>query len=363
LQFARWSANEVGNYNEMVIPVLIEELERVGWKERAAELRKHWEGKVEYFINEQPDLFYSEYPFDPTAFESTGAFAHYAQAQLASPQRTLRVTPADAQRFLAEQLICNIATRGWLEPNYWQLGVEGNMRYMSQMGGWSIFDYALHHASTPWPYLRLGYASLLSSWALMNTGTAETTFGYWYPGPENDGASGSAYVPAAYGANWFGKQQPRGAWQYSGEIDLGFGAALRSTAVVVADDPLFGRIAYGGTLSRTAGETQVIPHDGVGRRLHLLIGKVRIHLELERDGFVARKQIRFDDTLERITFELENRSPRPAKAHTCRLAIAGLPAAYDILADGKLLTRLAAGGTLELPIGVSGTTVSLVRAR
>lgn len=363
-QMALWSANEVGNYNEMMIVDLIAELERVGWKEKAGELRRHWEEKVEYFINEQPDLFYSEYPFDPTAFESTGAFSHYAQEQLKNPQHTLRVASADAQRFMAEQLICNIATRGWLQPNYWQMGVEGNMRYMSQMGGWSILDYALYYAPTPWPYLRLGYASLLSSWALMNTGTAETDYGYWYPGPENDGGAGSAYVPAAYGSNWFGKQQPRGAWQYSGEIDLGFGAALRSTAVIVADDPIFGRIAYGGALSRSGSEICVIPQDGVGRRFHLLDGQHRIHLALDRDGFAAEKPICFDDRLERFTLVVENRNPQPAKPHTAELTISGLPAGYEVTADGKPLTRIPAeGGTLALPVGEQGTTVSLVRIR
>ena len=238
-QLAHWSANELGNYNELIIADLITELDRAGWNDKAATLLKHWEEKVEYFINDQPDLFYSEYPFDPTAFESTGAFARYAQEQLKTPHHTLHVTPADAQRFMDEQLACNLATRGWLEPNYWQTGVEGNMRYMSQMGGWSILDYALYSAPNPWPYLRLGYASLLSSWALMNTGTAESNYGYWYPGKENDGGAGSAYVPQAFGSNWFGKQQPRGAWQYSGEIDLGFGAALRTAAVIVAQDPIF----------------------------------------------------------------------------------------------------------------------------
>jgi len=363
-QLARWSANEVGNYNEMVIVDLIAELERVGWKEKAALLRKHWEEKVEYFINEQPDLFYSEYPFDPTGFESSGAFAHYAQEQLKKTQRTLHVTPADAKRFMDEQLICNISTRGWLEPNYWQMGVEGNMRYMSQMGGWSILDYALHHAPDPWLYLRLGYASLLSSWALMNTGTEETNFGYWYPGPENDGGAGSAYVLAAYGSNWFGKEQPRGAWQYSGEIDLGFGAALRSTAVIVANDPIFGRIAYGGALLRSSGESCVIPQDGVGRRFHLLDGRHRIHLALDRDGFAAEKPICFDENLQRLTFVLENRQPQPAMPHTIEMTISGLPAAYEVTADGISLPRIpAAGGSVPLPIAEQSTMVNLVRVR
>lgn len=360
-QIAHWSANELGNYNELVIANLIVELDRVGWKEKAATLRKHWEEKVEYFINDQPDLFYSEYPFDPTAFESTGAFAHYAQEEMKDPGKTLHVTPADAKRFMDEQLACNISTRGWLEPNYWQMGVEGNMRYMSQMGGWSILDYALYYAPVPWPYLRLGYASLLSSWALMNTGTPETNYGFWYPGKENDGGAGSAYVPQAFGSNWFGKQQPRGAWQYSGEIDLGFGAALRTASVIVADDPIFGRIAYGGALTRSGGHTEVIPQDGVGRRFHLLDGHHRIHIELDRDGFAASKPIRFDDSLQQFTFSIENRDPQPARPHTTHLTISGLPGPYEIVAEGKPVAHLPDGnGTVDITVGDQVTTVDIV---
>ncbi|HKD91133.1 MAG TPA: DUF5695 domain-containing protein [Terriglobales bacterium] len=278
LQFAQWSANEVGNYNELVISSLIDELDRVGRHDQAAVLRKGWEAKVEYFINQQPDLFYSEYPFDPTGFESTGAFAHYALQQVKSPSHSLKVSDSAAERFTAEQLACNMATRGWLEPNYWQLGVEGSMRYMSQMGGWSILDYALNYAKEPWPYLRLGYASLLSSWALMNTGTPESNYGFWYPGKENDGGAGSAYVPQAFGRTWFGKEQPRGAWQYSGEIDLGFAAALRTAAVIVADDPIFGRIALGGRLERSTNRTAVIPKDGIGKKFQFIGHQSRFHL-------------------------------------------------------------------------------------
>ncbi len=361
-EIAHWSANELGNYNELVIANLINELDRVGWKDKAAILRKHWEEKVEYFINDQPDLFYSEFPFDPTGFESTGAFAHYANEQVKDTHRTLHVTPADAKRFMDEQLACNLSTRGWLEPNYWQMGVEGNMRYMSQMGGWSVLDYALYYAPNPFPYLRLGYASLLSSWALMNTGTADTNYGYWYPGKENDGGAGSAYVPQAFGSNWFGKQQPRGAWQYSGEIDLGFGAALRTAAVIVADDPVFGRIAYGGALTHSAGHTEVIPQDGVGRRFHVIEAHHRVHLELDRDGFAADKAIRIDDNLQQLTFTVENRDPSPAKPHTTQMTISGLQAAYEIMVDGKPLARLPPEGeTVALPIGEQGSIITLVR--
>lgn len=362
-EFAHWSANELGNYNELVIAKLIGELDRVGKHDWATTLRKKWEEKVEYFINDQPDLFYSEYPFDPTAFESTGAFAHYALEAVKSPTSTLKVKPADAERFTQEQLACNMATRGVLENNYWQLGVEGNMRYMSQMGGWSILDYGLYFAKDPWPYLRLGYASLLSSWALMNTGTAESNYGYWYPGKENDGAAGSAYVPQAYGSNWFGKSQPRGAWQYSGEIDLGFGAGLRGAAVIVADDPIFGRIAYGGELQRKGNATEVIPEDGVRRRFHILGDRQRIHVELEQDGFAAGSPIGFDANFSELTFHVENRDPEHT-AHSTVLTVAGVPAAYDVVVNGAVRGSIKAGdsvSSVELPVSGEGIAVVLRR--
>ena len=361
LKFANWSANEVGNYNELVIADLIQELYRVGWREKADILRKDWEGKIEYFVDDQPDLFYSEFPFDPTAFESTGAFARYAKDQLKSPDNTLKVTSADVERFTQEQLACNISTRGWLEPNYWQLGVEGNMRYMSQMGGWSILDYGLYDAKDPFPYLRLGYASFLSSWALVNSGTAESNYGYWYPGTDNDGGAGSAYVPAAYGSNWFGKQQPRGAWQYSGEIDLGFGAALRTAALIVADDPILGRIAYGGILTSKGGENEAIPLDGVGRRFHVVSARQRLHLLLSRDGFASGEPVRFNDQMTHISFVLENRAPN-ASEHNTEMSVSGLPSGtYYVMANGHSAATLKGGDPTTVNLLVTGarTTITI----
>lgn len=361
-EIAHWSANELGNYNELVIARVIHELDRVGKHDQAATLRKKWNEKVEYFVNDEPDLFYSEYPFDPTAFESTGAFAHYALTHSGDP--ALKVTEADAERFLQLQLACNMATRGVIAPNYWQLGVEGSMRYMSQMGGWSILDYGLYFAKDPWPYLRLGYASLLSSWALMNTGTPESNYGYWYPGKENDGGAGSAYVSQAYGSNWFGKSQPRGAWQYSGEIDLGFGAALRTAAIIVVKDPIFGRFAYGGELTTHASQIKVIPEDGVRRQFHIIEGQRRVHIELDQDGFAAESPILFDDDLNEISFHMENREPEH-KAHVTELRVSGLDAAYVLVVDGSARGTISAGSsgaTVEVPMSGAGVSVVLRRA-
>jgi hypothetical protein len=103
-----------------------------------------------------------------------------------------KVASADANDFLEEQMRLNVGDRG-MEPAYYWLGSDyrgsGNAAYtlscMSQMGGWAVEDYGLNFASDPIPYLRLGYASYLSSWALLSSGTPESNYGYWFPGKEN----------------------------------------------------------------------------------------------------------------------------------------------------------------------------------
>jgi hypothetical protein len=222
----------------------------------------------------------------------------------------------------------------------------------------------LYYAKNPWPYLRLGYASILSSWALMNTGTQQSNYGYWYPGPENDGAAGSAYVAQAYGSNWFGKQQPRGAWQYSGEIDLGFSSALRSAAIIVADDPIFGRVAYGGELRRFRGRTEVIPEDGVGRRFHILDGRHRVHLILSRDGFAQNEPVRFDDDLREIAFAIENRDPRRDGTHALDLAMYGLTGRYEVVINGKPMASQRTGPQdLTARVPIAGARVAVLLRR
>jgi hypothetical protein len=69
------------------------------------------------------------------------------------------------------------------------------LSYMSQMGGWAVEDHALHTARDQVPYLRLGYSSYLSSWVLLISGTADSNYGYWFPGKENDGGAGGGFEP------------------------------------------------------------------------------------------------------------------------------------------------------------------------
>jgi hypothetical protein len=229
------------------------------------------------------------------------------------------------------------------------------LSYMSQMGGWSILDYGLHFAADPYEYLRLGYASSLSSWALVNSGTAESGYGAWFPSANNDGAAGGGFMPEATGRAWIGKEMRRGAWYYSAEEDVGYCAAIRTHATIVARDPIFGEIAYGGVLTRRGNSISVIPRDGLRVRFHVVRGDQRLHLELDHDGFAKEEPIVIADDLSRIEFLVEDRAGGP---HSTALSIEGLPGGeYDVIVGGKK-TATASGGKLQMiAVPVSGASV------
>ncbi|NTV81106.1 MAG: hypothetical protein HGA24_06750, partial [Candidatus Aminicenantes bacterium] len=378
-----------GLYNELVILELIDALERAGFPERAAWLRGEWEKKVKYFVFDDRYPFRSEYAFDRTAFESTYAFAKYGATRDMVPDKDLWfdvkknrwyshpvVRREDSRDFMDRQLYAGLSVRGWLNPAYYALGSDPGVSYMAAMGGWGVLDYALNFAPRPFDWLQLGYASYLSSWCLMNTGRPETNYGYWYPGPENDGASGWQFMSAKAGSAWMGSSYPggvtvpRGPWRYDGEIDLGYGGALRMAATVVARDPVFGWFAYGGTLEEKRGEVAVEPRDGVRRRLAAVVpgpgggDPLRLKIELERDGFAAGQKIVIDKTLRKIAFTVENRT---ADAHKTGLRLSAPTGfAYELVQSGRRVPIVATGDPdyprrAEIDMTAPAMTLELVR--
>jgi hypothetical protein len=357
-----WSADSVPTMNEAFLPELISALAREGKQAEAAKLHELWNGKVEHYVNvrTRPNLFGSEFAFDSTGFESTGAMAHYAMDHAAKPGA---YTPDQAKEFLEFQLRLNIGDRGNLENTYYQLGSDYRgglnylLSYMSQMGGWGVLDYGLYFAKDPATYLRLGYASSLSSWALVNSGTAETGYGYWWPGKENDGATGGGFNPEPMGSGWIGKAVPRGAWYYSAEEDVGYCGALRTHSTIITKDPIFGEFAYGGELTRKGDTVSVIPRDGLRARVHVVRGDQRLHLELIGVAYAPERPVVINDKLSNIQFTLEN----PSKtAHQGQLCVNGLPAGeYKITVDDKSQTVKLTGDAvdywLELPLSASAT--------
>lgn len=324
-----------GNYNEMLIPEIISLLEEKGRQEEADWLRAEWEKKAKYFIYDDEWPYASEFPTDRTHTESTYALAKYGATNDMKPDENLwydkklkkwhshpNVTREAALEFMERQHLSNLAIRGWLEPAYYSLGSAlrdaERLCYMARMGGWSVLDYGILFADDPHDWLQLGYASYLSSFALMNTGTTETNYGFWYPGKENDGALGQAFTPFKQSNTWVGYVEERGPWRYDGEQNLGMGAVTRMASTILAEDPLFGWIAYGGKLEVKNGDYAVIPRDGVRIRFWLIDDEQRVGIELDRDGFKKEYPIIVNKKRGRIEFVLENRT---ANNHQTRLTI------------------------------------------
>ncbi len=239
-------AYTLGMYNELTIELVCDALDQEGWQAEGQWLRAEWEKKVKYFVYDDPYPFDSEYPFDTTAFESTYVFARYGLEHGVEPDTGAwysawqdkwfahpEVSRADFVAFMERQVRANMALRGWLEPAYYLMGSDNRagdatlyaLSYMSQAGGWPLLEYGIRYAQDPGPFINLGYASLLSSWALMNAGPAEAGYGYWFPGAEQDGACGWAFTPEKESRMWLGPTNQRGIWFYDGEIEIGLGAA------------------------------------------------------------------------------------------------------------------------------------------
>lgn len=350
-----------GLYNELIVLELIDALRDEGFAEQAAWLRAEWEKKTKYFVYDDQYPFRSEYAFDRTAFESTYAFAKYGATTDMQPDRNLwydvklkkwyshpSVKREDSRAFMDRQLASGLVVRGWLNPAYYTLGSDPGVSYMAPMGGWGVLDYALNFAPRPFDWLQLGYASYLSSWSLVNTGRAETNYGFWFPGRENDGAAGWQFMSSKAGSAWMGSSYPggvtvpRGPWHYDGEIDLGFGAALRMAATIVTRDPTFGWFAYGGLLEENGDRLAAIPRDGLRRRFDVIIPDItlpfaeditRVKLELEQDGFAAEHPITLDKKVSRIEFTAEN---RPGLPHTTTLKLSfPTHTPYTVVQDGR----------------------------
>jgi hypothetical protein len=376
--FRGWTdwAYKQGNFHEVFIPDLIDALESEGRSDEAKMIRVEWEKKVLYFLYDHPYPFGSEMYFDTTAFESTHALSKYAADHKFNPLEAAwadkntgqryqhsEIKPGDVARFMTNEIRANIAARGNLETNYYQLGSDirqgGDsnylLSYMTQMGGWSILDYASEDPQQRIDLLRLGYASYLAGWADINSGDAVSNYGFWFPGKQNDGAAGWAFNPQKVGSTWISHSNPinRGIWPYDGESDSGFSGALRAAAVMVIRDPVFGLMAYGGDVTNSAGKYQILSKDGVRQRIQLFVLEHPMQVMLDANHFSATEPISVSEDLSEIILAIEGTNPSPSKS---QLIITGLPpGSYTLSIDEASSANLIvnSSGRLETNLKIS----------
>ena len=351
-----------GIMNEVVILSLIDDLESHGRQKDATWLRNEWEKKVKYFVYDDKYPYHSEYCTGGTAFTSSYDLAKYGTLNPMKADTNLwydtnlkkwyshpAVRQEDSRLFMENQFRANLAHRGCIIPTYYNLGSTSRMYYTARMGGRGILDYGFMFAAKPWDWLQWGYASYLGSFALMNTGTAESNYGYWYQGKENDGAIGWTFN-SGKGQTRFsnGKYRyvPHGVQPYDGEADLGNCAAIRMAETILTDDPLFGWFCYGGKLEEDSRSFFIIPRDGIRSRFSVIAGKRRIGIEFRRDGFLKENIITVDRSLRTIRFKVENRT---GDIHNTHMEIITIPGnSVEVWQDRVKIRPLKISGTKSL---------------
>ena len=316
-----------GCYNELVIPLLIEDLIAEGRAEDAAYLQGFWERKAKYFIYDDPYPYHSEYEVDRTAYESSYALAEWAIQHPMQNDDSLwydnnykvwyshpNVTNEASWDFLNRQHYANVSCRGYLESEWNTLGADfagssdgSEHSYMARMGGWSVLNYALRFDKTPNNWLPLGYASYLNPYGVMNVGDEESNYGYWYPGKEKNGAIGQAYTSQKFGKPWIGTEENRGPWRFCGEGDLGMCAITRTATSVLIRDTIFDWFYYGGNFEKSGKSTyKLYPDDGVRQDLWIVTGNAKVHMHLNRDNWSAEKPIVVDVARRTATITIAN---------------------------------------------------------
>jgi len=366
------SSSSPGCMSEVVFPDLLNALQVEGMTSQRAQLLPYWESKVAFYATGNPNLFGSEYGFDSTGFESTEAFAKYAVQHAGSDATMGSANPSlflqETTNFMLTQIAANMFDRGWLETGYYHYGSDFRsggsdnfcLSYMTQMGGWGLLDYALNYAGTNFPdYLRLGYGSYMAGWSIMNTGTPASGYGFWYHGTNNDGACGGGYEPQAAWTTWLGQNDYRGPWYYSAEQNLGFCGAVRGAATIVADDPIFGRFCFGGTIQTNGGAMDIVPLDGIRRRFHALLNNGSLHVVLDADRFASNQQIVLNSDLSGIALQIESDNPG---AHVIPLHLsASVTESYSITANSVVVASgtLPAGQDtlIQLPVQANASVI------
>ena len=335
-----------GCYNELLTVDIIDELEARGLKAKAADLRAEWEKKAKWFIYDEPYPYSSEYVTDRTAFESSYFLAKYGVLNDMKPDTNLWfdpnankwyshpvVTKAAARDFMERQLYAALACRSTLETQWFKLGGDNSFSYMARMGSSAILDYGYRFAEDPYEWLRLGYAGHIGPFGLVNTGTPETNYGFWFPGKDKDGALGQNFISSKVGRNWGGTDELRGPSRYCGEGDLGLCAITRTAVTMLVNDPIFGWTAFGGNLTEDTSRFSVYSDDGARIRFRIVNDNIRVGLELDRDNISGTQPVIVNKDLKSMELKLENGS---GNKHTTRITVDMKGASNPRLtADGK----------------------------
>lgn len=330
--------NKWGMMGESSMPMILQALQDEGFTNQYNNLRAKYQAKVNYMTGTAYP-FGSEMPYDTTGYESAYTAAVYSNNTTVL-ERIKKAT---------------VATRGsqplwyfygtdlrWMGESWW------NVSYETQLGGMLLQDYCKRYPSSTQELLRLAYGSYMAGFANINSGQISSDPANKYASSwvyqSEKGASEYSTVPTMSNTN--------GWWSWTGEADLGLLGGLKMAASDVVNDPIFGLIGYGCTVSQSGTNHTVVPKDGIRQRINMF--NLGIWMELEQDKFTSAT---ISSNKNSVAFTLENRK---SVAHSTKVSVEGLnPGTYNVAVNGTVVGSAVVGSDRKLTYNLNvGTAAS-----
>ncbi|MHB9863545.1 DUF5695 domain-containing protein [Streptomyces sp. YIM S03343] len=351
-----WNTGLMG---ELTTPALITALRAENLSDYANDVEAKMAAKYANF-SAQKYPYGSEYSYD-----NTGEEAVYTLAK-----QNVNGDKANALRMMRDIVLKTRAARGQMPVWYWYAdptSITGEnwwqFQYSIALAGYTMDDYINHTSALETgtnavssadraTLQRLNYAAKLGTFSTINSGQISNH-------PDNIGASAWSYQSEKGNLGTLGTGGGTGVqllngWRgMTGESDLGLWGALQTlSADVVTNDPIFGTVGYGATVTSGYDSTGVVPKDGLGRRLNLITQQLSV--SLDNDRYTAAT---VDSNNSDVDLTLKNLS---GAAHSASLKVTGLAqGTYAVKVNGttqkkvNVYTAPADASNLQVPTTVT----------
>ena len=310
-------SGSMGTMGEQTTADICAALDKEGYTELASEIRVLAERKAEG-IDNNPYPFGSEFGTDSTAEEGA-----YFYSKMFGNTESMKKTVDKAIAWKGKAPVWYWQTTGNRQDNDWWL-----FQYTVGLHGALLNDWYFNNVENPGDYWSMVYPFKFSPFVHINSGQEEA--------PGEPGTVWWNYKSASP-YNW----DIGFPYSESGEADISLWAGLQIlSSDVVLDDPTFGTAGYGSEVTDTGDALEVVPLDGLFRRLNI----VGSGLQIELGSDIYSKAV-IENSMNSFSMDLTNLT---GTSHSADLTVTGLDAGkYQLLVDGNVQAYISVSGEGE----------------
>lgn len=348
-----WNTGLMG---ELTTPAIIQALQEEGYTVEANDIIHKMNRKYNNFKN-------TTYPYGSEySYDNTGEEAVYTLAKM---NMGLEAEAAKAKSMMGKINEKTRASRGHMPVWYYYtdpVTITGenwwNFQYTVSLAGYAMDDWIRYHAAdNREEEQRLSYAAKIANIGAINTGQISED-------PDNYGAAAWTYQAEKGNLGTLGhgggaNVPLMNGWRgMTGEADLGLFGALQILSADIAIDPIFGLTGYGADVSENNGRYEIVPTDGLYKKINLITEK--LYIALQRDQHTKAVLAKNKDYV-----KLAMKNGTPGESHKTGITLEGLkPGAYEVKVDGQSTGKINAFGakaqlTVQAP-AANDYTVELI---